>query len=375
MIRAGTGFSPRDNPREAGIQAAGEAVAISGPPAVTFLFTTDNYPPEAVLGAVKEVTGDTCLVGACVPGIIMGDRVWEKGVGACTLSGTSLRALSCMEENIGESPYLSGARAGEKLLAGGATGGTVFLFPDGLAANISDLLRGLYNTMGPGFQYIGGGTGDNLKFLRTYQFTELTVKSGALAAALVGGVGFNFSTGHGWKPIGAPMMITRAQGKRVYEIDGIPAFQRYSQALGGISREQFPYYGMKNPLGLPGLGGSFLVRDPIKVEGDDSLVFVTEVPQNTMVAVMEGELETLLETAGKVGEMAVSRQGPGVVLLFDCISRYLLMKGDFSREIEAVRGAIGEGTPMAGMLSFGEVSSFTGIPLFYNKAITVAAGG
>jgi hypothetical protein len=50
------------------------------------------------------------------------------------------------------------------------------------------------------------------------------------------------------------------------------------------------------------------------------------------------------------------------------------MGKDFSREMEAVARNVKAEVPVIGMLSFGEISSISGTPLFYNKTIVAAAG-
>lgn len=249
------------------------------------------------------------------------------------------------------------------------------LFPDGSNANISELLRGLYNAMGPDFQYIGGGSGDNLRFNSTYQFTEEGVGSDAVAAAVLRGINFKVDLDHGWIPAGEPFTITRAEGRRVYEIDGIPAFERYTALVRSCTRNGFPYYGMQYPLGLPAAGGKFIIRDPLKAEEDGSILFVTEIPENTIATIMEGDAESLIAAAGRVAEGALNTPvTPKVLILFDCVSRYLLLGKDFSREMEAISRRLKPEIPVLGMLSFGEISSVSGTPLFYNKTIVAAAG-
>lgn len=371
----GIGCNQKGDSVFAGRLAAEQAVEQSGEPAITFLFTTENYAQELVLQAVKEVIGKSKLVGLCTPGIITRDGVLEKGVGVCTISDSEMQVATCLQEDVNLSPWESGEEAGRKLRASGIDSGTVFVFPDGFVTNISDLIKGMYNALGPNFTYIGGGTGDNLKFFKTYQFTEQGVSSNALAAALIKGINFQIGIGHGWKPVGQPMVITKASGKKVYEIDGRPAFEVYSECLGGIDKESFPSYGMKYPLGIPAVGGHFLIRDPLKVEEDNSIVFVTEVPQNTVVTLMEGTVGNLITTAGEVASSAVSGlTSPGIIFLFDCISRYLLMGKEFEQELKEVMNVVGSDVPMIGMLSFGEVSTFSGIPFFHNKTIIVAVG-
>ncbi|MBC7325801.1 MAG: FIST C-terminal domain-containing protein, partial [Moorella sp. (in: Bacteria)] len=54
---------------------------------------------------------------------------------------------------------------------------------------------------------------------------------------------------------------------------------------------------------------------------------------------------------------------PKILMVFDCVSRCLLMDKDFSREMEAVARNIKAEVPVIGMLSFGEISSISGTPL------------
>lgn len=375
MILVGIGYSQEKDSALAGRLAAEQAIQHSGDPVITFLFCTDNYEQKDVFHAIKRIIGNSKLVGACASGIIVGSNVFTKGVGVCTIGGSEIEAATCLRENITCCSYESGEEAGRKLLESGLDCGTVFVFPDGLAANISVLLRGLYNALGPDYNYIGGGTGDNLRFSKSFQFTEHGVSSDALAVAVVKGIDFHVSIGHGWEPVGQPLMVTRAKGKRVYELDGLPAFDRYASCLGSIDKNEFYYYSMRHPLGIPSIGADFLIRDPLKVIDDHSIIFVTEVPQNTVATIMKGDVDSLLSAAENVSREAFKTcTSPKLVLLFDCVSRYLLMGKDFDREIAAVARNAGAGVPMIGMLSFGEVASSSGTPLFYNKTILVTAG-
>ncbi|WP_422393216.1 hypothetical protein [Neomoorella humiferrea] len=54
-----------------------------------------------------------------------------------------MEAVTHLQRNISKHSYRKGEKAGEALLEkGGETPGTMLLFPDGFAANISGLLRG-----------------------------------------------------------------------------------------------------------------------------------------------------------------------------------------------------------------------------------------
>jgi hypothetical protein len=60
---------------------------------------------------------------------------------------------------------------------------------------------------------VGGCAGDNLRFFKTYQFTEKELRSDAIAAALIKGIRITSAFGHGWRPTGHYFVITEAKGK------------------------------------------------------------------------------------------------------------------------------------------------------------------
>lgn len=374
-MKAGVAFSNHENPAQAGREAAAQAVLISGPPALTILFTTDAYDPEAVLTAVKAEIGPSKLVGFCCGGIITADGVHPQGVGICSLSGT-FRVETTWQAGLGDDPLDVGRKTGEALLKSGIQHGTIIALPDGFQANLAEMLRGLFGPLGADFQYVGGGAGDNQKFFKTYQFTEQGWGSDSVAAAVLEDVAIATRIGHGWVPMGEPLVMTKVRGKTVFEIDGVSAFSAYRKRLGGISREEFKTQGMLHPLGFPDVFGQYIIRDPLTVNDDESIQFVTEVPSQAVGNIMDGQIDQLVETAERAAQEAVAAiHKPSFVLLFDCISRVLLMGDRFSEEILAIRDAVGPGIPLLGALSFGEIGSYEDVPLLHNKTTVVAVGG
>ncbi len=374
-MNAGVGHCRGTSSFDAGKKAAAMAVTASGEPVLTILFTTDQYDQVQLLAGVKDVVGASRIAGFCTGGIITAEGAFEQGVGVCTMSGSTLRAVTSLQAGLSADPVGVGQRTAETLLASGAKSGTVFVLPNGFGSNLSEMLRGLYNTMGPDFKYVGGGSGDNLKFFKTFQFTETGIESDAVAAALLEGAHIETSVGHGWKPIGSPLVITEARKKRVIEIDGIPAFTAYSKRLGEIPLDRFSEIGMKHPFGFPDILGNYLIRDPLSVNEDKSIDFITEIPNNAVGSLMEGDVAELTRIAQEALLKAVEKVGtPAFALLFDCISRYVLMGDDFNKELQVLIRAVGEDVPMLGTLTFGEVGSYEDVPLFHNKTLTAAVG-
>lgn len=398
-MKVGVAYSTVNDSHLAGEKAAREAVMSSSMPALTFLFTTDSYDQKVVFTAVREVIGDSKIVGFCCGGIITSDGVFTQGVGVCTLSGDDLRVATSLQKDLSSNPYKVGEQSAEELLASGIEQGEVFVFPDGFGANLSKMVRGLYNKMGPNFTYAGGGAGDNLRFFKTYQFTEAGIESDALAVALLDGITIGTALGHGWNSKGAPLIIGNAEGKKVIEIDGKGAFDAYCERLlehcpalassreveafdtycnqhGEIPLDKFTEYAMKYPLGFPNISGDYLIRDPLTANPDKSIDFVTEIPVNAVGYIMEGKISELIKSAGVVAKTAAKKvPQPQFALCFDCISRYLLMGKEFEKELGAIRESVGLDIPILGALTFGEVGSYDGIPLFHNKNTVITVGG
>jgi hypothetical protein len=374
-MKAGVYFSNHKDSLTAGRNASAGAVAASGEPVLTLAFTTDSYDQAMVLEGIRQNVSTSLIAGFCCAGVITSSGIHRKGVGVMTLSG-HFRAATILKKGLGDNPFAVGQSTGKELLASGINNGTAIVMPDGFQANLTEMLRGLYNEMGPDFQYIGGGAGDNLNFFKTYQFNEQGVADNALAAAVIEGIDFGVGVGHGWVPIGDPVIITRSNGKRVYEMDGVPAFEEYSKRLRGITRDQFPVMAMKHPLGFANISGEYIIRDPMKVNDDQSIDFVTEVPSQAVGYIMDGGIEVLVETAREVAQAAIAEiYQPEFMLLFDCISRVLLMDRRFQEEIRALQDIVGTQVPLLGALTFGEIGCYYNAPLFHNKTVVVAIGG
>ncbi|WP_422446752.1 FIST signal transduction protein [Thermoanaerobacterium sp. DL9XJH110] len=374
-MKVGVGFSCKDDPILAGKLAVRQALDLTGEPAITFLFCTANYDQETVYKSVKEVIGKSKLIGGSTAGVITAQGVFEKGVGICAIekSGIEAQTLVISPEEIKSLPECSLME--KKLRDFTVDSGTLFIFTDCSCDNMPLILRRIYNILGLDFTYIGGGTGDSLSFSGAHQFTERGVEVGSIAVALLRGIKFTVGIGHGWMPWGEPMIVTRSSGKIVYEIDGFPAFDVYSKNLALKDKNEFAFFGMKYPFGMPCAGTNFLIRDPIGVNEDGSIRLVSEIPQNSAISLMKGNLESFINTAEEVAKRVIlSQPKPRAIFLFDCVSRYLLMKKDFEKELKTVMSIVGGDTPVLGMLTFGEIGAYSSVPLFHNKTMVVAAG-
>jgi hypothetical protein len=382
---AGVGRSNEKDSFKAGCEATQSALDEMGYPRPDFIFvfSTETFDQQRMIEGVKSIAGDVPLAGCCSAGVITKEGLFTDSTAVITLKSDDLRITTALVKDISRDPREAGRKVGrevlDKKLEETGYPPTLFMFPDGFTCNVSELVNGAYDILGPGYQLAGGGSGDNLKFIKTYQFVEDDINSDALAAALVvSDVPTGIGAGHGYCPISRPLIITKAENKEIKEIDGRPAFEVYLEYFGEgtpkLTAENFSQFGMKYPLGLPDITGEYVIRDPLKTE-EGSITCVAEVPENSVVRIMRGDNESVIQAAEAAAKRALGKlegRKPAAALIFDCVSRLLLLGEDSQRELDTIRKVIGKNVPLAGFLTFGEIAtSGGGPPAFHNKNVVI----
>ena len=209
-MKVGVGTSELPDSELAGIEAFRRAIGQSGGAVLAVVFITSAYDPVLILDALRNEPGASRLVGFSCAGILTDQRVLSQGVGVCTLNG-DFRAMTSLQTDLQHNAYEAGVRAGEVVVSADMQTGTVFVLPDGFQADLAGVLRGLYARLGADFRYIGGGAGDAQAF-ETFQFTEEGVATNAVAVAALEHAAVSSAIGHGWRPIGPPLILTKVRG-------------------------------------------------------------------------------------------------------------------------------------------------------------------
>lgn len=384
---AGVGVSNDADSYQAGRAAAQDALneIREGQPDLVLVFTTDTFDQNQVLKGVRSLTDDAPLLGCCGGGVISREGLSRDSIAVMTIRSDDMRVVLGLGNNISQDARRAGELVADDILANQPEDAsdyqaTLLVLPDGLTGALNELVRGTSDAVGPLCQLVGGGAGDNVKFIKTCQFIGEQVHSDAVSVALILsrtpiGVGVR----HGWSAVGRPLIVTRAEGNIVKELDGRPAFKAYINQFGAeypeLRTETFARFAMEHPLGLPQMGGEYIIRDPLKAHPDGSLECVAAVPENAVVRIMNGDKETLLEAAKQAAQESMrplEGKKPALTIIFDCVSRLLLLGEDARGEIDAVRAIVGVDTPVIGFFSFGEIAAQAGSPpAFHNKTVVV----
>jgi hypothetical protein len=254
---------------------------------------------------------------------------------------------------------------------------TMIVLLDGFASRIGALIDSLFNVFGLEFNYIGGGAGSLSMKQKPCLLTNegLLMDTAAIAMLnLESGIG----VAHGWEPIAGPFTVTESDKNIVHSLNWEPAFEVYRKVVeeksGSVfSEKNFFDIAKYHPFGISRLGSELIVRDPLILRDDGSLVCVGEVPVNSLVDILRGDNESLIRAAtnaADAGRMAYEGpQSERTIFFIDCVSRVLCLGDQFDKEIEAV---FEPELPMVGALVIGEIANSGRDYLeFYNKTAVV----
>ena len=331
----------------------------------------NGFTPDNVDRKLKEVP--VPLFGGIFPEIIHGKEKLERG---------TIVAGFYRKPNVHIIPELSNEAIeydeviDEKIPEIGNTK-TIFILVDGFSKRISTLIDGLFNIFGLEFNYIGGGAGSlSMKQKPCLFSNEGLIQDSALLAMMnmESGVGVS----HGWEKISGPYRVTESDKNVIKTLDWKPAFEVYREIVEKHSGQVFTddnFFDIAKcyPFGISKLGVEKIVRDPFKPGEGGSLICVGEVPQESFIDILTGDVSSLVSAAGKALALAREAFKPKsnnkTVLFMDCISRVLFLGDKFKKELNAVYE---ENIPLIGALTIGEIANSGKDYLeFYNKTSVI----
>jgi hypothetical protein len=365
---------------EDSVAAARQAVAAArqglngATPAFGFLFAGPKHDLPSLVAAGREEANGADFLACTTAGEFTEAGLTHDGVAAFLVSSDGLSHHPRFAEGMKADPHgvalelchdfdqlKARAFARDRLRS------TTILLTDGLAGSGERALTAVSEATGPFQQIVGGAAGDEGGFVATSVAAgEFAGEDAAAALHVFGAQAWGVGVGHGLEPASEPMMVTRAEGNVVYELDGRPAFDVYRQHARKKGIELTPEnagpYLIGNELGLYFFDKVAKARAPLAVGADGSLSCAAEIPPESTVCILDGEPDKMVVAARHAAEEArdnLNGAAAAGVLLFDCVCRGMILKDGFQDEIEAVRSVFGE-VPVAGFLTYGEIARYRG---------------
>lgn len=383
-LHVATSASPDE--ASAAREAAQRALLGAEAPAFALVLSTDQYDPAALALAVTHELGSVPWAGCCTAGVFAGTELLTQGLVVGVFSAPDAAFGVGTGGPVSQDPRAAGRAAIAQAIASmqplpPGRFRSFLLMPDALTGDVSDVVRGAAQEAGAGVQWAGGGAGDNLRFVRTAQFARgEALRDHVVAIAIDTSKPAGLGVCHGFRPYGPPVLVTRAVGATAVELEyerPFDAYRRAAEARGDhLDEEGFAAFAMTHPLGIPQANGQHVIRDPLTIEPDGSLRCVGDLPDGSLVRVMEADWAELVAAARHASTDArEGLHGPtGGAIVFDCVSRAKLLGSHMREELSALQKGMGVGVPVMGCLTFGEVGALgPAAPQFLNKTTVVLA--
>jgi hypothetical protein len=384
-IKSGTGFSTAVDPVTAAQEATGAAIsALNGEaPALVIVFTTPRYDMQVLISTIRSLTGDALLIGSTSSGEIVQGRHLDIGAGLGVLAITAgnykfgVASAGRVKADLNQAGQTVVREA--KNIAGPSSYAAVLLIADAMLGNLQELVQGAYRITGPKVSIVGGAAGDDQKFIRPYVFhNDQVLEDGVVALWIASDHPLPVVTCHGWKPIGVPLLVTRAQGTQIIELDGRPANQVYEEQLGfkpgELTSENFWGVSILHPFGLLQSDGASVIR-VARSKNDQGILNIQGCvpPVGSAVQVMSGNTDSLLNVVEEVADSLLSvNPETSLILAFSCAARAMIFRERKSEEAKRLQLAAGD-IPTFGIYCCGEFARTAGVLATHNATLTALA--
>ncbi|OGI95373.1 hypothetical protein A2917_02290 [Candidatus Nomurabacteria bacterium RIFCSPLOWO2_01_FULL_42_17] len=372
-MKASVGMAYGDDSYAVGVNACQDAIDQLGDknPDLLIVFSSVKYDQQKVIDGVRSVAKEALLVGSSTSGeITTAGPMKEHSVAIMAIKSPEIKYFVGVGENILANPRLAGKMAADKVKEQAGDSLKAFMMmPDVLVGNGADIVRGVLDSLGAHFPVVGGASGDDFAFKKTYQYVNDKVYSGAVVGlGLVGNFKIGIGVKHGWIPVGESMKVTKSEGAVIHEINGAPAVKIYEDYFGEEAKimrtEALAKLAITYPLGMKVAGSDeLLIRDPITVDEHGSITCAAEIPEGSEVRLMVGSREEAVKVAKIAAENAVAQlegSAPKAVIIFNCIARNKLFGEKSGDEINAIQQAIGKEVPLIGFYTYGEQAPLGG---------------
>jgi len=321
-----------------------------------FLLAGENFSQLDKAISILKSKGIN-FAGAIFPKIVYGDMAYDDAALIWRLHDGEIFYFEDIE-NITVDQLKRYKRNGFK---------SMLVFVDGLTSYIRNFLDKLHETFGSRIRIAGAGAGSIFKDIKPIITPEGIIKGGAAGFFLRKDIKVN--VGHGWQRFYGPLIATKTKGNIITELNWQPAFEVYKQVireLAGVEVNESNFFNVAKfySFGMIREGEEDIIRDPIKVLEDGSIECVGDVPENSVLFIMKGEIEKLIQ--GSKQTCGFLKRGSRIVL--NCVSRTMVLGERFKEELKNF------GSDGFGVLTVGEIVPLSnGYPMFYNKTTVCVA--
>jgi small ligand-binding sensory domain FIST len=376
MIGAGVGRSTEASTEKAVDQAFAAALAqaeIRQADMALIVFTAEHMrDQERLRNAVSHASNHAVVVGSSAAGILTGEGEVEgsHGIAVLALASDQLQTKAFLFEPLRGHDAEAGARVAK--LTGPSLGGNLLtvLIPDSYNGQAQEMLQAIEREIGYS-PVIGAGSSESGVAGATFQLCNDKVATNAVTGLHLSGSFESFiDITQGCQPITEPLVITRAGGNIIYEIDNRPAFEVFTSVLKGPLLEDLRRALMYVFVGVPADrrrnsvgGGEYLVRNIIGLDSEKKIIGVAdEVTEGQVMVFTLRDGQRARDDLGQMLKRQAQRldgKKPAFGVYFNCCARGTSLYGIPGIDSAYIRQTLGD-FPLIGMFGGYELAPLGG---------------
>jgi len=334
----------------------------------------------------EKLPGVTVLGNSCA-GVTGRAGVGESmhDLALMAVSGPSEEvAFFSINEMYGHNSYEKGLELAEGLKKIIPNAKAIYLLCPGIGIANDLVIKAFDEVFGEDIVLFGGTSSDNMKALASYQYAGELTEHGAWA------VGFADPSleavtraAHGFTVYGDPMVVTKAEGNKIHELDGRPAWQVFTSRLGLDSTDgtacsdTIPVGAMAEELpsaAAEEYGNSHILRAMLKFDADGTIYYPVTCSVGTKLwLTMRDEDLIFSEQSRSLKHLKtiIGERRPVAVFQTDCLARGRLLfnkvvKDELIAMLHSELSEAGVVPPWFGMYGFGEYTRLGGKNEYHN---------
>ena len=345
---------------------------------------------KEMLAETRRLAPKARVVAASGCGVVGRDGVSEsmKDIAIMAIQGKDF-VLAHEDGIYGANSYERSVEMAKRMKAQNPDVRFIYFLASGIDIANDRCIAGFESVFGPKVTIFGATSSDNMRGIVSYQGVDGDVYQHAAFA-----IGFTDPTlevdtqaTHGFVAVGEPLVVTRAEGNRIHEFNGRPAWTEYTRRLGlaptATCGDSIPIGALGEKLS-PALaaeyGNDHLLRVVTSREGD-TMHYATTCAEGTRLWLTKRDEDKIFSEMDRMVATMSARAGgrkPVAVFHADCLARgrFLfdrILKEELVSRMQHPFHSNGECPPWLGMYGFGEFARLGGVNTYHNYTTALYA--
>lgn len=352
-------------------------------PKVMMVHASIGHDFGEIASEFKELLPDTILVGASCCGVVGAEGVSESMKDMAVMAIYGEEVYVSHENGIyGHNSYEVTKSVSERLKSQNPDINMIYIMASGIDIANDRCIDAIQEIFGENIEIFGATSADNMRGEISYQVVndEVCQHSIFLVGFADKTIKVQTQATHGFVGIGQPLVVTKAEGNVIKELNGKPAWEEYTNRLG---LEKDADCGDTIPIGALGeklsedltneYGNSLILRVVTKHDGGD-MYYATTISEGTELYLTKRDEDLIFNEMDRMVNDLHHRIGDSqIVSVFhaDCLARgrFLfnrIIKEELVANMQNPFYQNGKCPPWIGMYGFGEFARLGGKNEYHN---------